>query len=85
MLKFKYREIWGQGSLFTLLTHNANTDVSLLDHPDIIATIANAQHDLPGILFNSFSDHCFLGRRNTTADNSRGFSGYWVEERRELM
>ena len=55
--------------LSTFFTSDTDTDVSLLNHSNVVGTVTNRQcHDLEAIL-----DHAnhggFLGRRHTTAEH----------------
>lgn len=60
--EFGDREIGSKRGLHAFLTHDAETDVSLLDHGDIIATISNAGNDLASHLLDLDCNDRFLSR-----------------------
>lgn len=71
--------------MFALLADYAYTNIGFLDHADIIATIADAQHNLPCILLDPLGNDGLLSRRDSAADNSGSLSGNRVEKGSKLM
>lgn len=75
MTKLLNGEISRQTSLSTLLAYDSNTDISSLNHGDVVASVADTAHTLLGILANQLGDLGFLVRRATTGDDGWELNG----------
>ena len=66
--KFQYGEIGSEGGLHSFLTHDTKTNVCLLNHSDIVTTVAYTCYDFFGGFLDIGGDDSFLrGTASTDA------------------
>lgn len=84
MLEFKNGKVWGQSSLFTFFSYNTDTNVSYLNHADIISTISNPKNNFSSVIFDTSCNDSFLRWWNSATDDSWGLCCSCIEEIREV-
>jgi len=59
--KLREVEVAGGSGLIAFLAHDSNTNIRFLDHIDVVAAIAYAQHSLTESALEVLNDQAFLG------------------------
>lgn len=69
-LEFRNSKVTSLDSSHTFITVDTNTDVSFLDHVNIVSTISNGKSDFVHAILNQSDNLGLLFRSNSTTNNS---------------
>jgi hypothetical protein len=79
VFEFVNAEVGSKTSLLAFSANDANTNIGLEDHPDVVASISYRASSFASISANLLSDQCFLSWTASTHTNTRCFSCHHKE------